>query len=292
MVRCQEHLLASPMLTTSSVPPNQDVLCFPGSLTLKDLGSDFAITLEVYTLQARRETISHEEKYHIKKDTNKMRLTPKKSKHENLLVMPVVQSPAGPGAVRTSSFTLAGFTVFSLREIGRSHFTLNKVPYTSPLEGHVDMKLSCQLKLDTEQRGFLTMFDDISGYGAWHRRWCVLNGSRLSYWKYPDDEKKKAPIGYLDLRNSCTKEVGSVSRDVCARPNTFLLETRRAPHPDDEESLVVIPGEQYTIVRHLLSADTREERVQWCVELNHALSSMRAWRSSTSSNKASTATSL
>jgi actin-binding protein anillin len=53
------------------------------------------------------------------------------------------------------------------------------------------MKLSCKLNLDTEMRGFLTMFDDISGYGAWHRRWCVLEGSQLSYWKYPDDEKKK-----------------------------------------------------------------------------------------------------
>jgi len=35
------------------------------------------------------------------------------------------------------------------------------------------------------------MFEDVSGFGAWHRRWCVLKNGHLSYWKYPDDEKEK-----------------------------------------------------------------------------------------------------
>ena len=35
------------------------------------------------------------------------------------------------------------------------------------------------------------MFDDVSGFGAWHRRWFHLSGSTLSYWKYPDDENKQ-----------------------------------------------------------------------------------------------------
>lgn len=65
------------------------------------------------------------------------------------------------------------------------------MPYNSPLEGHICLEMSSELNLETEQRGFLTMFDDISGFGAWHRRWCVLDGARLAYWKYPDDEKKR-----------------------------------------------------------------------------------------------------
>lgn len=36
-----------------------------------------------------------------------------------------------------------------------------------------------------------TMFEDVSGFGAWHRRWCVLTGYCISYWTYPDDEKRK-----------------------------------------------------------------------------------------------------
>jgi PH domain len=35
------------------------------------------------------------------------------------------------------------------------------------------------------------MFEDVSGFGAWHRRWCVLKNNLFSYWKYPDDEKEK-----------------------------------------------------------------------------------------------------
>ena len=33
------------------------------------------------------------------------------------------------------------------------------------------------------------MFDDVSGFGAWHRRWVVLEGNTLAFWKYPENEK-------------------------------------------------------------------------------------------------------
>ena len=36
-----------------------------------------------------------------------------------------------------------------------------------------------------------TMFEDVSGFGSWHRRWCVLSGYCISYWTYPDDERRK-----------------------------------------------------------------------------------------------------
>lgn len=38
---------------------------------------------------------------------------------------------------------------------------------------------------------FQNMFEDVSGFGAWHRRWCVLSDYCISYWKYPDDEERK-----------------------------------------------------------------------------------------------------
>lgn len=66
-----------------------------------------------------------------------------------------------------------------------------KAPTMSPLEGTVQMRVHCELAASVEHRGFLSMFDDVSGFGAWHRRWCLLEGHSLSYWKYPDDEKKK-----------------------------------------------------------------------------------------------------
>jgi actin-binding protein anillin len=51
--------------------------------------------------------------------------------------------------------------------------------------------MSSELEQNVVEKGFLTMFEDVSGFGAWHRRWCVLEGALLSYWKYPDDEKRK-----------------------------------------------------------------------------------------------------
>ncbi|XP_076299913.1 anillin-like [Lasioglossum baleicum] len=115
--------------------------------------------------------------------------------------MPSVQSLAGPSAVRFPAFQLSGYVIFSLKEVHRQQFTLNKVPSQSPLEGRLQMHVSCELSVSVEHRGFLTMFEDISGIGAWNRKWCLLKGSTLSYWEYPDDERKKTPIGNLDLQS-------------------------------------------------------------------------------------------
>lgn len=54
-------------------------------------------------------------------------MTPKKHKQDGHLMRPPVQSPAGPGAVRSPQFSLIGYVIFSLREIQRTSFTLNKV---------------------------------------------------------------------------------------------------------------------------------------------------------------------
>lgn len=102
-----------------------------------------------------------------------------------------------------------------------------KVPFLCPLEGHIYLKMQCEVGSKVEGKGFLvsasisnhhhtsevasnaevgsglltqifstsctlqTMFEDVSGFGAWHRRWCVLSGYCISYWTYPDDEKRK-----------------------------------------------------------------------------------------------------
>nr|CAD7443562.1 unnamed protein product [Timema bartmani] len=248
LLRCQEQVMATPVLAANSYNVQRSTmwLMFPGSLRLEGLYADFMATLEVYCIETQKEVLPHDVKYHINKD--KKRLTPKKLKSESKLVMPVIQSPAGPSAVRTSSFSMAGYIVFSLKEVSRTQFTLNKVAYNSPLEGVIQLRMSSELTLDITHRGFLTMFQDVGGFGAWHRRWCLLKGAYLSYWKYPDDEKKKEPMGRIDLNKCITEVVGLVTRDLCARPNTFLLETRRVARPEDEDSLVLVRGNTHTLV--------------------------------------------
>lgn len=277
LVKCGEQVVPSKLVSTvaTNVKNPEYDLKIPDSIVLKDIYSDFAITFEVYCLQAQEELLSHEVKYHINKKSSKS--TPKKSKHDSRLVRPIKESPAGPQAVRSPSFALMGYMVFSIKQINKTHWTLNNTPSMSPLEGSVNMKLSCELTVSVEQRGFLTMFEDVSGFGAWHRRWCLLKGHTLCYWKYPDDEKKSAPIDSLDLRYCITKEVGPVSREICARLYTFLIETEREPRSTDKDTLVTICKKDKTIVRHLLSADTKEERVQWCAKFNAALTALRLW---------------
>ncbi|KAL1399337.1 hypothetical protein pipiens_008288 [Culex pipiens pipiens] len=278
------------VLATKTIPTLPGLLSvrFPDELQLSNVFADFKITMEIYGMTAQREVLPHEIKYHIamnKKGSNKLH-TPKGVKSNSRLIMPPVQSPAGPHAVRTPALVQYGFIIFSLKEIQRTNWTLNPVAGgVSPLEGTVHMKVNCQLTVSVDYRGFLTMFEDVSGFGAWHRRWCRLNGHILNYWKYPDDEKRKAPIGSIDLQKCCTQKVSVAPRDVCARLNTLLLEFRRPAQPDDVDSLVLVRQGNTTIQRHLLSADSKEEREEWCAHLNKTLALLKAWGHSNSNPK-------
>lgn len=294
LLKYNEHVLA-----TKTVPTMPGLLSvkFPDVLQLNNVYADFRvstrwfttilpilnrlpplqITLEIYGMVAQRDQLPHELKYHINMNKKGGVKTPKKKSGENRLVMPPVQSPAGPHVVRTPQLVQYGFAIFSLREIQRTSWTLTQVLGVSPLDGNVHMKVNCELSVSVEYKGFLTMFEDISGFGAWHRRWCYLNGSLLNYWKYPDDEKRKTPMGSIDF-NACTSQkVSTAPRDICARLNTMLLECERPALDTDQESLIIVPRGRTTTVRHLLSADTKEEREEWCAYLNKALTLLRAW---------------
>lgn len=72
-----------------------------------------------------------------------------------------------------------------------------QVPFSSPLDGHLLMRVSCSFEGGITERGFLTMFEDVGGFGAWNRRWCVLSGMHLRYWRYPDDENRKVRLKAL-----------------------------------------------------------------------------------------------
>ncbi|XP_058462043.1 anillin isoform X2 [Malaya genurostris] len=269
------------VLATQTIPTLPGLLSvrFPDLLQLSNVFADFKITMEIYGMTAQREILPHEIKYHIalnKKGSNKLH-TPKGVKNNSRLIMPPVQSPAGPQAVRSPALVQYGFIIFSLKEIQRTNWTLNQVSGVTPLEGTVHMKVNCELTVTVDYRGFLTMFEDVSGFGAWHRRWCRLHGHVLKYWTYPDDEKRKAPIGSIDLQNCCTQQVAVAPRLVCSRLNTLLLEFRRPIQPNDVESLVLEKQGNMVIQRHLLSADSKEERDEWCAHLNKTLALLKAW---------------
>lgn len=84
-------------------------------------------------------------------------------------------------------------------------------------------------------------------------------------------------MGSIDLKSCCTQNVAVAPREVCARPNTLLLSSFRPVLETDKDSFGITRHSNYTIVRHLFSADTKEERDKWSANFNEALVLVRSW---------------
>ncbi|NXN84555.1 ANLN protein, partial [Bombycilla garrulus] len=273
-----ENMVATPLASTAS-SLNGDALTFTTTFIMHDVSNDFEINIEVYSWVQRKEVTSTDKRKKINKSkviTPKRLLTSITSK-SNLLT-PVMASPGGPNAIRSTNFILVGSHKLSLSSVGNTKFALDKVPFLSPLEGHIYLKLKCQVDSLVEEKGFLTMFEDVSGFGAWHRRWCVLSGNCISYWTYPDDEKRKHPLGRINLANCTNHQIEPANREFCARPNTFELITVRPQREDDRETLVSQCRDTLCVTKNWLSADTKEERNLWMQKLNQVLIDLRMWQ--------------
>ncbi|XP_023815771.1 anillin isoform X3 [Oryzias latipes] len=283
-----EDSVATPLASTHR-GLSGDTLTFPTKFSISDVSSDFHIQLQVYCLVQKHEVCSEKKK---KPSKSKMMwrqvheahslclsaITPKRFLAITSAHTPVMASPGGPNAVRTSNFVMVGSHTLTLSSIGKNKFPLEKVSFLCPLEGHVYLKLHCEVGSKVEEKGFLTMFEDVSGFGAWHRRWCVLSGYCISYWTYPDDEKRKNPIGRINLTSCTSKKVEPANREFCARPNTFELVTVRPQREGDKETLVSQCTDALCVTTNWLSADTKEERNLWMKKLNHILLDLRTWQ--------------
>ncbi|XP_023387811.1 anillin [Pteropus vampyrus] len=273
-----ENLVATPLASTSN-SLNGDALTFSTTFTLQDVSNDFEINIEVYSLVQKKDPSVLDKKkkaYKSKAITPKRLLTSITTK--SALHSSGTASPAGLSAVRTSNFALVGSHTLSLSSVGNTKFALDKVPFLSPLEGHIYLKIKCQVNSSVEERGFLTIFEDVSGFGAWHRRWCILSGNCISYWTYPDDEKRKNPIGRINLANCTSHQIEPANREFCARRNTFELITVRPQREDDRETLVSQCRDTLCVTKNWLSADTKEERDLWMQKLNQVLVDIRLWQ--------------
>ncbi|XP_029588058.1 anillin-like isoform X3 [Salmo trutta] len=285
-----ENTVATPLASTSSAISG-DAITFSTKFTMPDVSNDFAIDIEVYCLVQKRELNPDKRK----KPSKSKAITPKRFLSKSSLT-PVVASPGGPNTVRTSNFVLVGSHKLTLASIGKNKFLLekikyegierellrdmfhSKVPFLCPMEGHIYLKMQCEVGSLVEERGFLTMFEDVSGFGAWHRRWCVLSGYCISYWTYPDDEKRKNPMGRINLANCTSRKVEPANREFCARPNTFELITVRPQRENDRETLVSQCKNTMCVTKNWLCADTKDERNLWMQKLNQILVDLRMWQ--------------
>ncbi|XP_078724707.1 LOW QUALITY PROTEIN: anillin-like [Lampetra fluviatilis] len=267
-----ENIVATPLVAAHS-PPNGDTLTFPTTFTVQDVGSDFGISLEVYCLSQKKDA-NVPEKKKAKGLTPKKLLSSITKSGSNLHSPSIVIG----GGTRPSGFVLVGSHRLCLSSVGQAKFPLEKVQRMSPLEGNVYLKFQCRVDSSVEERGFLTMFEEVSGFGAWHRRWCVLSGNCLSYWTYPDDEKRKDPMARVNLATCVNRRVEPVNREFCARQHTLELVTVRSQHPDDRETLTTHMRNRQCVTKNWLSADSRDERNLWMEKFNQVLMNLRTWQ--------------
>jgi len=155
-------------------------------------------------------------------------------------------------------------------------------PFHSPFEGTISLNMSVKEASTNENptlKGFLTIFQEESGLGAWNRRWCSVQDNKIYYWLYPEDEvnRNKEPHGDIDLRDCKTSKISVASRLDCARPNTFVLVTETVTKPGDRNSIICEASSERTVTKYLLSADSKEERREWMKVLNTCLDNVISW---------------
>ncbi|XP_068117173.1 anillin-like isoform X1 [Hyperolius riggenbachi] len=291
LIRYGSHDVVATPVASAADAQTGDTIIFPTMVTLTDASADFKIEIEVYSLAQNGTGTSFDKRKSLKpKITPKKLLSSRKSSLNSPAFSPAVNSP-----LRSSSFLLVGSLTLTLESLGKFKFPLDKmkldgkvgrllgshfqdkVPFLSPLEGTLSLKMQCQSYSSVGHRGFLTMFEDVSGLGAWHRRWCVLSSNILSFWAYPDEETSKEPLGRINLVNCTSAMIEAATREVCARPRTLELITMRPQQEDDVDTLVTQCRNTLCFTKNWLSADTKEERDQWMECLNQVLLDLRTW---------------
>ncbi|XP_042150051.1 anillin isoform X2 [Ixodes scapularis] len=298
LAQYRSKVYASPLLSNEDLTEKQQSFLFREPVTISNMNEDFQVSVEVYALKTTKGVIPHDKKYHIKKvsscsqgpakaaqtyffvwfqESLRIKLSSKGKKTDSVFLSPVVSSPGGPDAVRTSSFQKLGSFVLNSLTCGQKVFALSKVPNSFHLEDKVAVKIQLHAEHNVEHHGFLTLFEEVGGYGAWTRLWCVLKGSHILCWRYPDEETTKAPLDSIDLRQCISAAPERLSIVECARPHTFKLVVVQALEVCKGDSLTTTRHSTLATTKHLFSADSKEELQEWCAKFSAALTCIRRW---------------
>lgn len=267
LLKCDEYVLATKALPTL---PGLLAVKFPDILRLDGVNTNFNVTIEIYGMTAQCGVLPHEIECLL---NSKKKKTRKKKGNENRVTISPVQS----SSECPTNLVKYGLTAFTLREVQKTNWTLMQVTDASPLDGLVHMKVNCEMYVSVEHNGFLTICENVSSLGAWHRYYCHLSGTIFNYSEYPDNNKEKEPIGFIDLYSAVTQKVTIAPPAICSRPNTIMLECHHSTREMEQASVRTASDEHKTTVRHLLSTDTNEECMAWCAYFNKALAVLRAW---------------
>lgn len=123
-----------------------------------------------------------------------------------------------------------GFQRVGLLRLNRSHIAKTKFLLTdalSPLDGQVMLQMRCfaeQADASLDHRGFLSLYQVVSGMGAWTRFWCLLHAGEMRFWQYPEDEEKgRSPAVVLHL-GKCLTQVSELPASVASFPHSMQVD--------------------------------------------------------------------
>ena len=283
------HFIAIVSTNYNSIHPTKVVSCYDavedGALNLRsnilieNVPHDFTLTIKVFGLHINKglDQVTKVKKSGGSQSSpgNLKNLFSKKSKEDDQAFV------ASPQTVfRTSNFKLIGECKVNLSMFGNgvTKYVLTKVPSNCPIEGCIQLRANCKPEFSANVSGFLTIQEEVGGYTAWNRRWCIMKDDKVVYWRYPDDAKDKEPLGSIDLKYCCDKIIKLLSRDICARPHTFELNLRRSTLPTDSANLITVIEGKITKIKYWICCDNKEDRITWMNIFNKQLSDSKAWR--------------
>ena len=108
--------------------------------------------MEIYGLQTPKEVLSHEDKYHIKKDKSLFNLsTPLKKlkKMESKFVVTPSSNPVNALNIRKSKFGRVGYTTITIETLKNKSFKLEEVPKRFVYFHNLQKIEAYELKIDS-----------------------------------------------------------------------------------------------------------------------------------------------
>uniref|UniRef100_A0A915MHG7 PH domain-containing protein n=1 Tax=Meloidogyne javanica TaxID=6303 RepID=A0A915MHG7_MELJA len=255
LIKCGELVLHT-SLASSEQGIKSGFIEFTHYIPIEGLTPDFVCELEIYSLKASHEKDSSDRSARSKKGTWRHNYSTGNA-HRPIGVM-------DPG------FQRVGHLSITRQLIGRQKFLLNDTVY--PLDGSCLLSMDCHTDENSSKFGgyssFLSLYQIVSGFGAWNRFWCVLDNGLLNFWRYPEDEGTKTPTVTIELV-WCITSVTALPPSAASFPNSMQVDV--VPPQLNE-------GDKKEGVRMLFAADTPNERDYWLENINRAIRNVNIWR--------------
>ncbi|KAJ6221124.1 hypothetical protein RDWZM_006936 [Blomia tropicalis] len=257
----------------------QDFLEFKFGLTCQELSEDFTIRIQLFNLMLNKDK---PKKSHIAKSF-RIKFGTSSLKRNAKLDTNVVDSPVTIKNMNMANgFKPIGHVNINLATLRKplSFYQLESYSMGVPIDGYLTMDLKLKVKHNFNVTGFFDLQEYEDSF--WNLRWFVMDGSRLMFWRFQENLKTPgSPLGVIDLKhcvNPCVQFLKGEQKNVCVRPNTFILVTIKPPSVSNAHKLlnggtIAKPVPK----RYFISSQSKEDCTFLCEQVNNALRNIRAW---------------